>query len=240
MKIKQIVFLNIIILTFSSCKKQDDLYSVENSLGPQIVDIVAFKSVSATQIDADNFSLCNIKVKINPETDKPNRVVKFRVLGSATFTNGDTIQNVIANTEGYASVSFKNAKVEIVQLKATVSNYSIDTTVNFTPALPDDMQLQSDSYILDAASAQSTIIRVKLFRNANRGVVSDGAKVNFIIKPTNPGLNLIYQGFQFSHAQNVTDTSLNPFKVLGSFDIEGNTMAADGTTLSKSIRIVIR
>ncbi len=229
-----------VLYSLSSCDKQDDLYSVQNPIGTKISSIIAFQSLSPTQIEADSFSLCTIKVKINPEADAPNRTVKFKVSGNASFTNGDTVQTVVANTEGYAIASFKNAKVETVHLTAIVSSYSIDTTVKFTLALPDDMQLEADSYVLDRTTSQPAVIKAKLFRNANRGIVSNGAKIFYTFTPLDTTVNFIYQPFQYSFSQMAIDTAINPFKTGGRFNIEAKTLSADGTTLSKMVMIRVR
>ncbi len=229
-----------ILLLIVSCDKQDDLFSQQNPIGPQIGDIISFQTVSSTTIDADGVSLCTIKVKINPEADAANRAVVFKVTGSAKLTNGDTIQTITANTLGFATASFYNTKAEAVQLKASVLNYSIDTAINFKTALPDDMQLTADNYVLDSATAQPVVITAKLLRNAGRGLVTDGAKVFFKITPLDTTINFIYQPFQYAQNQIAVDTATNPFKVGGRFRIETKTVSAIGDTLIKTINIIVK
>lgn len=237
MKIKLLIITVVAVLLFASCQKQDDLYSQQNPNGPKIEDIISFQNISATQIDADGVSLCIIKVKINPEADVSNRTVIFKVTGNAKFTNGDTMQSIIANTEGFAIASFNNMKAEIVHVKATVSTYTIDTAINFKFALPEDMQLIADNYILDSSISQPVVIIAKLFRNANRGTTTDGAKVFFKITPLDTTINLIYPPFQYSQNQIAVDTALNPFKGGGRFNIVAKTVSATGDTLSRTILI---
>jgi hypothetical protein len=223
-----------------SCQKQDDLYSQQNPIGPQIGDIISFQTVSSTTVDADGVSLCTVKVKINPEADAASRAVVFKVTGGAKLTNGDTVQTITANTQGFATASFYNTKAEAVLLKASVLTYTIDTAINFKMALPDDMQLTADKYVLDSATAQPVVITATLLRNAGRGLVTDGAKVLFTVTPLDTTINFIYQSFQYVQNKIAIDTAINPFKVGGRFKIEANTVSAVGNTLLKSINIRVR
>ncbi len=241
MKIKlTILVIASLLLCLTSCEKQDDLYSLQNPIGPQIGDIISFQTVSSTQVDADGVSLCTVKVKISPEADMANRAVVFKVTGNAKFINGDTVQTITANTQGFATVSFYNTKAQTVQVKASVLTYTIDTIINFKAALSDDIQLTADNYILDSSIAQPVVITAKLFRNTGRGVASDGAKVFFKITALDTTINFIYQPFQYSQNQTAVDTATNPFKVGGRFRIEAKTVSAIGDTLFKSINIIVR
>ena len=227
-----------ILLFMASCDKQDDLYSQQNPIGPQIGDIISFQTVSSSQTDADGVSLCTVKVKIHPEADAASRAIVFKVTGGAKLTNGDTMQTITANTEGFATASFYNTKAEAVQLKASVLNYSIDTTVNFVKALPDDMQLTADDYVLD--TGQAVHLTSRLYRNAGRGEATDGAKVFFTVTPLDTVINFIYQPFSFSKNQVATDTAINPFRVGGRFRVESKTLSALGDTLRKSINLIVK
>lgn len=240
MKIISPLFLFTIILLMVSCQKQDDLYSQQNLIGPQIGDIISFQTVSSSNVDADGVSLCTIKVKINPEAEAVNRAVVFKVTGNAKLTNGDTVQTITANTQGFATASFYNTKAESVQVKASVLTYSIDTSIIFKIALPDDLLLEADNYLLDSSMAQPVHLTTKLFRNANRGIVSDGAKVFFTITPLDTTINFIYQPFVYSQNQIAVDTAINPFKIGGRFKIETKTVSAIGDTLIKVINIRVQ
>jgi hypothetical protein len=228
-----------VMLFIESCDKQDDLYSQQNPIGPQIGDIISIQTVSSTLVDADGVSLCTIKVKIYPQADVANRSVVFKVTGSARFTNGDTMQTINANTEGVTTASFYNTKAEAIQLKASILNYIVDTTINFKLSPPDDMQFIADDYTLDSAAGQQVVITAKLFRNAGRGTVSDGAKVFFKITPLDTTINFVYQAFQYSQNQMAVDTAINPFKVGGRFNIEAKTVSSIGDTLRKFITIIV-
>lgn len=243
MTIKKTFAIGLFTLFYlASCEKQDDLYSLQNPMGPQIGGIIAFKSVSGIQVDADSFSLCTVTVKINPEAVTPNRTITFKVSGGARFTNGDTSQVVTANTEGLATVAFRNPKPETVQLKAAISNFSIDTIVSFMSVLPDDMILTAERYNLDSSTSESAIVNVKLYRNAGRGQVTDGAKVQYsVVALDTTGLNLVLPGsFQYSVSQQVVFSLQNPYKIGGRFNITATTKAADGTNISQTVPIRIR
>ncbi len=237
MKKNIIIFLALVFLVIS-CQKQDDLYSLQNPIGPQIGDIISFQTVSSSQTDADGVSLCTVKVKIHPEADAANRAVVFKVTGSARFTNGNSIDTINANTQGFATASFYNNKEEAVQLKASVLTYIIDTTVSFVKALPDDMVLTADDYVLD--TGQAVHLTSRLYRNAGRGEATDGAKVFFTITPLDTAINFIYQPFSFSKNQVAADTAINPFRVGGRFRVDSKTVSALGDTLRKTINIIVR
>jgi hypothetical protein len=226
------------VILLSGCEKQDDLYSTQNPIGPQIGDIISFQTVSTSQTDADGVSLCTVKVKIHPEADAANRAVIFKVTGSARFTNGYSIDTINANTQGYAIASFYNTKAEAVQLKASVLTYIIDTTVSFIKALPDDMQLTADDYVLD--TGQAVHLTSTLYRNAGRGKATDGAKVFFTITPLDTVINFIYLPFSFSQNQIAADTAINPFRVGGRFRVDSKTVSALGDTLRKSINLIVK
>lgn len=236
-KVSVVVF-SFVFLFLASCQKQDDLYSQQNPIGPQIGDIISFQSVTSTAIDADGVSLCTIKVKINPEADAASRAVVFKINGSAKFTNGDTMQTITANTQGFATASFYNTKAEAVLVKASVLTYAIDTVTNFKIALPDDMQLTADNYVLD--TGQAVHITARLFRNSGRGEATDGVKVFYLITPIDTNINFIYQPFQFSQNHFAVDTATNPFRAGGRFKVETKTVSAMGDTLRKSINIIVR
>lgn len=240
MKIRLLLILIAATLLLSACQKQDDLYSQQNPIGPQIGDIISFQTVSSATVDADGVSLCTVKVKINPQADAASRAVVFRVRGNAKLTNGDTIQTVTANTQGFAIASFYNSKAEAVVLKASVLNYAIDTAINFTMALPDDVQLAANKYVLDSATGEQVILTAKLLRNAGRGVVTNGTKVFFKITALDAANNFVYQPFQYAQNQIAIDTATNPFKAGGRFRVETRTVSAIGDTLLKSVNIVVR
>lgn len=238
MKPKLSIIAAFSFLLFSSCEKQDDLFSQQNPMGPQIGDIISIQTVSSTQVDADGVSLCTIKVKIYPQADVANRSVVFKVTGNAKFTNGDTMQTIATNTEGFATASIYNTKAEAVQVKVSVLTYIIDTTVSFVKALPDDMILTADDYVLD--TGQAVHLTSRLYRNAGRGEATDGAKVFFTITPLDTAINFIYQPFSFSKNQVAADTAINPFRVGGRFRVDSKTVSALGDTLRKTINIIVR
>lgn len=233
------VFIAVTVFCFS-CDKQDDLYTIQNTAGTPTSSIIAFQNVSSASPDADGVSSCIIKVKIFPEADAAYRTVTFKVNGTAKFSNGDTVLAVSVNTDGFATATLTNTKAELVHVKTIVSTFSIDTAVTFKQALPDDMQLFADSYVLDSATPAPAVLKAKLFRNSNRGLATDGAKVFFNITPLDTTLNFIYPGFQYTQDQLAVDTALNPFKIGGRFLVEAKTVAASGDTLYRRITFVVK
>jgi hypothetical protein len=243
MKIKLLIIPIISMLgLLISCDKQDDLYAVQNPLGPKIADIISFQSVSSVQLDADSASLCTVKIKINPEAAAKNRVIDFSI-SSGVFTFGDTEHSITANTEGIASISFISSKVHPVLFKASVSSFStdtvvfsIDTTILFKPALPDDLLLTADSFVVD--SSKSIVITANLFRNTGRGVPTDPCQVFYKITPLDTTVNLVYPEFAFSQNHSASITAINPFKAKGTFTVEAKITTATGN-LTKVIKLSI-
>ena len=230
-------FLILFAVTLFSCKKQDDQYLVGNPNGPQLNDIIAFTKISSNILEADSASLTTIQVRINPEADTNNRNVTFTT-SSGLFTNNDTTQVVYVNAEGDASVSLLDNKPEMVHIKASVLTYSIDTTVTFTAALPDDILLTSDKYVAD--TIDSITITTQLFRNAGKGRVSDPVKVFYKVISLDTSVNLVYPAFAFSSTQIANITIINPYKTKGGFNITSQVLSAKGDTLSKNILIKIK
>ncbi len=240
--INHLTALFIALSCLTSCDKQDDIYAVQNPLGPKIADIISFQSVSSAQVDADSASLCTIKVKITPEAAAKNRAINFSISGGV-FTFGDTEHSLTANTEGIASISFISSKAQPVLFKASVSAFStdttvfsIDTTIVFKPALPDDFLLTADSFVVD--SSKAIIITTTLFRNASKGVPTDPYQVSYKITALDTTVNLVYPEFAFSQNHSASITAINPFKAKGRFTVEAKITTATGS-LAKTISLQI-
>lgn len=236
-KMKSFLIPAVLIFISVSCKKQDDQYSIGNSTSSQLKDIITFSKISSDTLQADSVSVTTIEVKINAEADSNNRDVTFTTSGGL-LTNNDTTQKVHVNTEGYASVSLLDIKPEKVHIKASILSYTIDTTVAFTHAFPDDILFTSDKYIAD--TTDTITVSAQLFRNAGKGKVSDPIKVLYKVTPIDTTVNLVYPEFSFSQKQVSNIAISNPFKIKGNFDIEAKVQSFSGDTLSKMIRVIIK
>jgi hypothetical protein len=232
-----IIFLICVpIIFFTSCHRDEDLLSIGNISGPSIESIIKIASVSNYNI-ADSVTATMISIKINPESIVSKKEVKFNTsLGK--FSNNDTSITINSTTAGMASAFLTSNKSGVAIIKATVDGYSVDTLISFMPAMPQDMQVESDKYLLDTIASTTANITSKLYRDT--GVISDPVKVIFNIKSDSAHtLPLLSPSFQFSDKKQVITTLTNPFKSQGWFTITASTVKQNGDTLSRSIRIKI-
>jgi hypothetical protein len=237
MRISVFWFLLIFSIGWAGCKKEDDTYTVGDKGGVALNNVLEFTAVSPAQLDADSASLATLTVKVDPDATVANRAVKFHTDGG-TFLNGDTAEIVTANSEGYASAYLLSDSPRVAHVHVSVLNtYSLDTTVTFVAALPDDMLLSSNKYAGD--TTLSFVITSSLVRNTQRGKVSGHIKVNFSVAPLDTTVNLVYPPFAFSVGSNATITLSNPFQVRGRFTITASTLSSTGDSLSRNIQIKI-
>ncbi|MCG2616772.1 hypothetical protein LZZ85_20905 [Terrimonas sp. NA20] len=231
------IFASSLLITGISCEKEDDSYDVGTEHGVPIDDVIKFQAVGPMEPEADSVSPCTITVKIDSRASAANRVVKF-FTSLGTFTNGDTVQTITANSDGVVranliSDSPGNAKIRV----SVMDRYARDTMVNFRPAMPDDMLVSPDKY--EADTAASFQLTSRLFRDPQRGKPSDPIKVLFTVVPLDTTINLMYPAFTFSDGQSATIALTNPFKVTGRFNITAKAGAATGDSISRTVMIRI-
>jgi len=225
-----------VLLIFGCIKRDGDIYSIGNPNGAQVSDLIKITSVSKTSIEADNVTASVITIKIHPETDTLARLITVTT-SVGTFQNGKTSDVVTADAYGIATVSLISPTPGITSFTAKIKSWSIDTTVTFIPALPDDMLLSADNLVVDANA--SIVMTDVLTRNPFRGSVSDPCKVSFVV--TGTGSNaLAYPAFSISADKKATATITNPTHIKGSFQVEAKTLSSIGDTLRKSIGIIIQ
>ncbi len=225
------------LLFFGCIKRDDDLYSVGNPIGAQVADIIKITSVSKTGIEADNVTSSVITIKINPETDTLARMISVTT-SLGTFQNGKTADIVTADANGIATVTLISPKPGITSFSAKIKSWSIDTTVTFIPALPDDMLVSVDNSVVDT-NASITITDV-LTRNPFRGSISDPCKVSFIVMPALGSAALVCTPFSLSADKKATATITNPTHVKGSFQVQAATMSSKGDTLKRMANFIIQ
>ena len=227
-------------LLIFSCKKDDDIYSQGNAGGPPVSTLIQIVKVSKTTLEADSATVSTIEVNIHPETDSTSRVIFFTTtLGN--FLNGKTSDTARADAYGHASVSLLSNSTGTANIRARVKFVTVDTTVNFTQALPDDMLMTADKYIGDT-NAVFTVSN-NLFRNSGRGKVTDPVKVFYSVTPellTSPPL--IYPQFAFSTGRRASIIILNPAKGKGNYRIDSKVVSAlvPTDTIRRSITITIQ
>ncbi|MCK9220854.1 MAG: Ig-like domain-containing protein [Bacteroidales bacterium] len=227
----------LLIAVLDSCKKEDDVYSLNDPDGVKLNSIIYFSSLSATSIEADGVSQSLVTIQINPEADLDSR----QIILSATmgdFSNGRSTDTITANASGMATFALTSIKTGRSEIRAAVKSYTVDTTVLFQLSLPQDILLTADLYILDAT--QYVKVTTVLSRDPFKGKISDPVKVFYSVIPDNPQLeSLICPAFDYSDQGKSTITVSNPFLLTGGFKIKATTMSASGDSLSQSIYIKI-
>jgi len=236
MKIKTIVLLFSACTVMCSCTKNDnELYSVGGKNGPALSSIIKFSNITDTTLQADSFSVTTITVQLNQNTDSASRVITFHT-SLGVFSNNDTIITFYANSNGQAIVNLYSSIAGNAIVSASTGNISIDTTIQFTPALPTNMLLSASEYVAD--SSDSIHIYAQLFRNNGR--VSNGVFVYFTTTRNNNADSLIIPNFALSQNGSANVTLLNPFTTPGYFTVTAFTILQSSDTLRKSINILIK
>jgi hypothetical protein len=231
------LFILLFIAGLDSCKKDDDVYALNNPRGIQLNSIISFKSLSAISLEADGVSQSLIAIQINPETDPAFRQIMLTTT-IGNFSNGRQTDTITANGSGIALFTLSSTKTGKAKITAAVKSYTVDTAVFFQPALPQDLLLTADLYVLD--TTQSVKVTTLLSRDPFKGVVSDPVKVFYSVIPDNPQPeSLIYPGFDYSNQEKSTIIISNPFLLTGGFKVEATTLSANGVSLKKSININI-
>lgn len=219
----------------SACERDEELFDLNSRNGVPLSNVIKFSNISSGSVLADSMSFTLIKVQVSQNADSLYRsVVLTTTLG--TFPNNTNTITLPINALGEASVQLISDKPGTAQIRATVKNVPIDTTVVFIPALPDDMTLTADDYTLD--TTQSINVTARLFRNI--GLPSDNLKVLFKATGDNPTNFLVVPPFAFSNNGTASVTISNPFHYKDWFTIEAKTASAKGDTLVKTIRVRIQ
>ena len=237
--IKQHIIIAGALLLLTGCgKKDDDRYLIGGPSGVPVSRIIAFKTLSPLQLQADNITPCLVTVKIDPGTDSINRVVIFST-GNGSFPNGYAADTVTANAYGIAAASFVSKRAGDAFVSARIRSYSIDTLVQFTAALPDNLHLTADKYTSD--DVDSFRIDASVSRDGGRGQVTDPVKVFFSQTPSATGVAaLVFPASTFTSEGVASITVKNPYKVTGTFDIVAKTVNDKGDSLTHTVTLVIQ
>ena len=236
MILRSYTILALSILYFYSCKRDDDVYSINAANGPQLNDIIRFSSISRMQLDADSTTESTITVRLDPEVAPTSIVFKT---SKGVFDNGDTTQTIASNSQGIASVNILGDKTGTARVSATVKTYKIDTALTFIPALPDDIIVTADAYTVDTSVSINII--TTLVRNPGRGKVSAPLKVYYAtVQVDSNTQKLVFPPFSFTKQDQGTAAINNPFKVNTSFTFQAKVVSASGDTLRRNVFLRIQ
>jgi hypothetical protein len=226
--------LSLFLLTFLAlvqCKKS------HTSPGGGSSAIFRFNSLSALSVEADSVSTCRITVQLGQTS--PIAVVFYTNLG--LFPNGLSKDTALADAEGMAFMPLLCGTAGDAMISAVYDGTTIDTSINFTPALPDDMLCTANQYSgPDSVDFDMTCV---LSRNPGRGKVTDPIKVLFTFTPamdSTGGPALIVPAFANSAGSVVTDSIENPYRNTGSFVIQASAPLDNGSTLYRSVTVIIK
>jgi hypothetical protein len=198
---KPFIVYSLILISFFSCRRDDEQYAVGNSKGVCPSSLFYFSTVQPSVLEADSISICQFQIQLDPQADSTLRFISLSTnLGE--LSNGRMTDTLKINDQGIATGFLLSSKLGVAKLTARVGNLTIDTLIRWLAALPDDILVSSNSYSGDSTS--SFQISAILFRNPGRGLPSDPDKVFFQIHPAT-SLNLQVPEFNFSsnHQVNV-------------------------------------
>jgi hypothetical protein len=223
----------VILLVLISCTREDQEYSLNNPKGLSTNSLIYFKKIDHTIVEADGTSYSTIAVQIHPETDPQYRSISLKTT-IGKFANGRTTDTISANADGLVYFTVKSNVPERAKISAMVRSYSIDTLIDFRPALPDDLLIGADQFVIN--TTQSVTINTNLMRNSFRWIVSDPIKIFYVVKPlATQSYPLIYPSFAMSTQGTSTITITNPFGITGDFKVETKALSASNDTLRKTL-----
>jgi hypothetical protein len=234
---KSYYFLCLVLALAAACRRDDDVYTIGNKDGQVASSLFWIASVSAPQIEADTASTIAIIVKITPGADTLSHTITANTT-FGSFVNDKTTMTLTANSLGEAKALLHSGKTGNATVTFTVKNLSVNTTVSFIPALPDDFTLTADKYTGDSTVTYN--VTSTLFRNPGKGLISDPAKVYYSISPASPGNTLVIPAFVNTAVGVATAQVSNPYKIKGSFVVLAKTAKFGGDTLRKSINLIIK
>ncbi|CAC9975938.1 hypothetical protein [Flavobacterium panici] len=228
----------LVIAVFISCDRQDDEFAINNSNGFLPESIIHFKKIDLANVEADGVSYSTVSIQINPEANIANEKVGLSTT-TGKFVNGRKTDTITVNAYGVGYFTITNEKPERARITATVKSFSIDTIVNFQPALPHDILISADHFVIEPA--QTITISASLIRDSFKGKVSDPIKVFYDVTPLTSQPNiLIYPNFVMS-SQGVSNAIIsNPFNLTGDFKVNIKTLSPAKDTLRKSMTFRIQ
>jgi hypothetical protein len=235
---KGIYLIGVILCILSSCKRDDDVYTIGSKNGVNPNTLLKITSLSSLQIEADTASLITIKLNISANADTASHTINAST-SLGTFLNGKSTITLIANATGEVTTFIRSGQAGKAQLSFTVQNIKADTVVTFIPALADDLLLSADKYQGDTTVSYN--LTTSLIRNAGKGIVTDPDKVWYTVAPPSiVAKTLICPAFVNTIKGTSSAVITNPYKTTGNFTIQAKTLNSSGDTLRKSITLVIK
>jgi hypothetical protein len=241
MKKNTIWTLLLILASFGSCKRDDDVYAIGSVHGPTVAGIISIKSLSALSVEADSLSPCFISVQIDPNTDSLYRPITFHS-SNGSFPNGRSTDTAIADAYGTATLPLisNSAGPALISASVKTISFNVDTSITFTEALPDDFILTADKY--KGGVTDSFNVSCALYRNPGRGRVTDPVKVFFSATPdSSKGTsNLVLAPFGYSARGSVKIWVKNPYGKTGTFVITSTALSDKGDSLRQNVTLLIQ
>jgi hypothetical protein len=232
---KIILCITTAALLLIGCRKDDEDYSAGNAEAVPTDRIIKITKISEINIPADTETTSTISLHITPDALAANRSISLSTtLGK--FSNSQKATTLTVDAHGDGTFTLSSADIGVATVTATVKGISVDTTLNFQAAPPDDLLLTADHYILD--TTQSAVITVMLFRDPGNGVVTNPQKVNFSITGTGAD-QLILPAFAYSTAGNASATLSNPAAIKGSFIVSVSINNSKGIAIVKTLNMKI-
>src|SRR6218665_2910726 len=137
-----------VLLLIMSCTKEDDEYALNNKDGFSPGSLISFKEIDLLNVEADGGSYRTIKLHIHPETQAQYRKISLtKTVGK--FANGEKTDTIEVNAEGQAYFTISSNEPKRALIRAIVRSYNVDTIINFRAALPDDILVDADKFVID-------------------------------------------------------------------------------------------
>jgi hypothetical protein len=232
----RLIFCSLILL-LAACQRDQVVYTIGAPGGPPVSSIIAVKSLSSLQVEADSATTCVIAIQINPNTDSVSRPVVFSTT-NGTFSNRLMTDTVTPDAYGVATASFVSNTTGPAKVSADLQSFIVDTLIDFTPALPDNMLMTSSAYT--GTVMDTFVLSCQLSRNIGRGKVSDPVKILFQQSAATAAQGLIFSPFANTANGRASIVVYNPYHVTGTFNVTVSTVADNTTMLTNSVTLIIK
>lgn len=169
-----IAFALLILVSLAACDSVSDLVSED----PE--DLVVL-TVNPATIPADGASVSTLKARIPAGIDPNIRFVTFTT-SAGTFVDGSIVSSdpidIDADTRGVATVQLRSTvQPGTAIVRAKSGSLADQETVNFGVALPEQVIVSTDLFMLQVSTADTTTVTAMLHRAV--GVATSGTVVAF-------------------------------------------------------------
>lgn len=210
---KNIFMILLFVLTIFGCEKTE--YTLNSDNGPQVSDVIWFESIGSTILVADSASNVDIRISLNKLADTAFKRVNITT-DKGLFANGEKSILIVANAERKAVATLYSGVEEgTAHIRATVNSISIDTSLQFIKALPNNIQINPSAIVTDKEKIK---LGLKLGREEGRV----GKDIMVILKyeslDTIGGI-LDIQPSMMVERETDSITISNPFNLKGRFEI---------------------